>query len=110
MKTARVCRGLACGTEILLSRSLNFENKNSIDESLDQRICDSLYRSDVRYVELESVISESQLGALLYTNCTVRYTQSALSPNPIHKHITCFIALQFHSVRLFPFSYESAHK
>jgi len=31
MKTASVFRGLACGTEILLYRFLNFENKNKFD-------------------------------------------------------------------------------
>ena len=48
-------------------------------------IRDSLYRKNVRHKELESVISESQLGALLCVNCTVRYMQSALSPSRIHK-------------------------
>ena len=85
MKTASVFRSLAYGKEILLSRSRNFENKNKFDKSLDQRICDSLYRRDVRHKELENVISESQVGALLYVKCTVRYTHSVLSPNRIHK-------------------------
>ena len=92
MKTASVFRGLAYGSEILLSGSLNSENKNKFDEPLDQRTCDSLYREDVRHKELESLIFESQLGTLLYIKCTVRYTQSALSPSRIHKchflHIT----------------------
>jgi len=52
----------------------------------------------------------SQEHALLCTNCTVRYTKSALSPNRTYKHITFFISLQIHSLRLFPFSHESAHK
>ena len=54
MKTASVIRGIAYGIEILLSRSSNFKNKNKFDESLDQRIYDSLYRKDVRHKELES--------------------------------------------------------
>ena len=85
MKTASVVRGLAYGIEILLSRSSNFKNKNKFDESLDQRIYDSLYRKDVRHKELESVISEFQPGALLCVNCTVRYTQSAHSLSRIHE-------------------------
>ena len=59
--------------------------KNKFDESLDQRICGILYHKDVRYKELESVISESQLGALLYIKCIVNNTCSVLSPNRIHK-------------------------
>ena len=86
MKTASVIGALAYGIEILLSGSRNLKKKiNKFDESLDQRICDSLYRMDVRHKELENLISESRLGALLYINCTIRYTQSALSPNRIHK-------------------------
>jgi len=54
-----VFRDLAYGIEILLSRSGDFENKNKFDESLDQRICDSLYRKNVRHKELENIISES---------------------------------------------------
>ena len=109
MKTASVFRGLAYGTEILLSRSLKLENKNKFNESLDQPICDSLYRKDISHKELESVISESQLGALLYINWTVRYMHSLLSTNRIHKHITSFISLQLHYLRLFAFIHESAH-
>jgi len=52
----------------------------------------------------------SQEHSLLYIKCTVCYTKSALSPNRIQKHITFFISLQFHSLRLFLFSHESAHK
>jgi len=52
----------------------------------------------------------SQEDSLLYINCTVCYTKSALSPNRIHKHVTFFISLQFHSLRLFPFSHKSARK
>jgi len=110
MKTTSVIRGLAYGIEILLSRSSNFKNKNKYDDSLDQRNYDSLYRRDVRHKELESVISEFQLGALLCVKCTVHYTQYALSPSRIHKHITVFISLQIHILRLFPFSHESARE
>jgi hypothetical protein len=35
MKTITVNRGLAFGTEILLYRPLNFENKNKFDDSPD---------------------------------------------------------------------------
>lgn len=59
---------------------------------------------------MKSVISESQIGALVYANCTVRYTQSALPPNRIHKHNISFTSLQIRSLRLFTFSYESVHK
>jgi len=59
---------------------------------------------------LKSVISESQIGALVYANCTVRYMQSTLSPNRIHKHNISFISLQIYSIRLFPFSHESVPK
>ena len=52
----------------------------------------------------------SQEDSLLYIKCTVCYTKSALSPNRIHKHITFFISLQFHSLCLFPCSHKSAHK
>jgi hypothetical protein len=35
MKKITVSRVLACGTEILLYRPINFENKNKLDDSPD---------------------------------------------------------------------------
>jgi len=49
MKTATVFRDLAYGTEILLYRTLNFENENKFDESPFQGSGDSLYCKDISH-------------------------------------------------------------
>jgi hypothetical protein len=55
MKTRSVLRDLAYGTEILLSRHLDFENENEFDQSLEQQTSDSLYCTDVRHKEIKNL-------------------------------------------------------
>jgi hypothetical protein len=49
--------------QILLYRSLNFENENKFDEFPFQGSGDSLYCKDVRHEEFKTLISEPHLGA-----------------------------------------------
>ena len=63
MQTVTVFRDLAYGTEILLSRTLNFENENKFDESAFQGRGDSLYCKDIRHKELKPLLAVPHLGA-----------------------------------------------
>jgi hypothetical protein len=63
MQIATVFRDLAYGTEILLYRSLNFENENKFDEIPFKGSGDSLYCKDVRHKKFKTLISELHLGA-----------------------------------------------
>jgi hypothetical protein len=54
VKIASILRDLAYGTEILLSRPLDFENE--LDQSLGQQNSDSLYCMDVKHKEIKTLI------------------------------------------------------
>jgi hypothetical protein len=62
MKTGSVLRDLAHGTEILLSRPLDFENENGFDQSQEQQTSDSLYCTDVRHKEIKTLTPKYKIS------------------------------------------------
>jgi hypothetical protein len=62
MKTASVVRDFAIGIEILLSRPLDFENENEVDQSLEQQSSDSLYCKDVRHKDIKTLILKYKIS------------------------------------------------